>query len=243
MSSFNTSCHCDSSLVPLWNSDSGKIRNKYSLPVKQFKYGSFFSEYQAAKVTIGNLRCVGQYKSEPQLVSTCTSLKKGGTSADGFYMLKDAPEDTLKPGFCALSKNGYTEEELRMETESSSQFEKITFNIMSFECSSCTRTQNFRSGKYMHGDTYHWISSIEVHSPTEHPYISIDKEEGSLLFHTEGLYLIIWKSIHHQLYLENIRIAEEQQAIKWIEANQKIRFKTSFNHKGYGAQFSVIRMR
>ena len=36
----------------------------------------------------GKLRCVGQYKSEHQLVSTCTSLKKGGTSADGFYMLK-----------------------------------------------------------------------------------------------------------------------------------------------------------
>ena len=151
----------------------------------------------------------------------------------------------MKPGFCALSKNGYTEEELRMETESSSQFEKITFNIKSFECSSCTK--NHRSGNvynaYINGDTYHWISSIEVHSPTEHPYISIDKEEGSFLFHTEGLYLIIWKSIHHQLYLENIRIAEEQQAIKWIEVNQKIRFKTSFNHKGYGAQFSVIRMR
>ena len=39
--------------MPLWSSDSGKIMNKDSLPVKQFKYGSFFSEYQAAKVTIG----------------------------------------------------------------------------------------------------------------------------------------------------------------------------------------------
>ena len=150
----------------------------------------------------------------------------------------------MKPGFCALSKNGYTEEELRMETESSSQFEKITFNIMSFECSSCTKNSRPRSGMYTvpKSDTYHWISSIEVHSPTEHPYISIDKEEGSFLFHTEGLYLIIWKSVHHQLYLGNIRIAEEQQAIKWIEAKQKIRFKTSYNQKGYGAQFSVKRM-
>merc|ERR1712098_60111 len=183
MSSFNTSCHCDSSLMPLWNSDSGKIMNKDSLPVKQFKYGSFFSEYQAAKVTIGKLRCVGQHKSEHQLASTCTSLKKGGISADGFYILKDALEDTLKPGFCALSKNGYTEEELRMETKFSFQFDKITFNITSFDISNYYRSSN-----------YEWISDIEVQSSTEHPYISIDKDEGSFLFHTEGLYVIIWPS-------------------------------------------------
>ena len=39
--------------MPLWNSDSGKLTNKKELPVKEFKYGSFFSEHQAAKITIG----------------------------------------------------------------------------------------------------------------------------------------------------------------------------------------------
>jgi len=234
MSSFNTSCHCDSSLMPLWNTDSGKIMNKDSLPVKQFKYGSFFSEYQAAKVTIGRLRCVGPHKSEHQLVSTCTSLKKGGISADGFYLLKDAPEDALNPGFCALSKNGYTEEELRMESKLRFQFEKITFNITSFECFSC-ESSSFGS------NNYHWVKDIEVQSSTEHPNISIEKDEGSFLFHTEGLYVIFWKSNYQRLYLRNIQIG--QREIKWIEANEKIRFKTTYNYRGYEiGQFSVKRI-
>merc|ERR1712098_96173 len=138
------------------------------------------------------------------------------------------------------SKDGYTEEELRIETEYSSEFEKITFNIMSFECSSCY--SNYRGSGFHGSNNYYWITDIEVHSTTEHPYISIDNEEGSFLFNTEGLYVIIWKSVYHQLYLGNIQIAEKQ-AIKWIEANQKLRFKTTYNNEGYEIeQFAVKRI-
>merc|ERR1711872_715944 len=133
---------------------------------------------------------------------------------------------------------GYTEEELRMETKFSFQFEKITFNITSFDCLSCI--SNYRSSYYQ------WISDIEVQSSTEYPYISIDKDEGSFLFHTEGLYVIIWHSVYHQLYLRNIQIAagpEEQQEIKWIKENEKIRFKTRYEYIDYEfGQFSVKRI-
>ena len=91
--------------MPLWNSDSGKITEKGSLPIRQFKYGSFFSEHQAAKITIGNkkgfffsfiltklilgkLKCSGKTDPKPHLTSTCASLKKSGLSVDGFYLLK-----------------------------------------------------------------------------------------------------------------------------------------------------------
>ena len=121
-----------------------------------------------------------------------------------------------------------------MESKLRFQFEKITFNITSFECSSCESSSR-------HSDNFHWISNIEVQSSTEHPNISIDKDEGSFLFHTEGLYVIFWKSDYQRLYLRYIQIG--QREIKWIEANEKIRFKTTYNYRGYEiGQFSVKRI-
>jgi len=243
LSSFNSTCHCDSSLMPLWNSDSGQITNKASLPVRQFQYGAFFSEHQAAKVTIGKLKCSGKTKEKSDQTSTCSSLKKGGLSVDGFYLLKGEPKDMLEPGFCALSKSGYSEADLRIKSEDMFLSKRITFNITSMSCSNC-KSCGSSSGGYIRSycTSFYWISDIEVDMNYPTPYISIDKAEGSITFTTEGFYVLFPEATSNHMYLGNNRISETSS--QWIEKNEKLKFQTSYNQlqSSFGT-FAIIKLR
>jgi len=134
-------CNCDMSLVPLWNSDTGRITNKNSLPIKGFYYGGFFSEDQAARVTIGKLRCSGRSKDSKALVSTCSSLKKSGLSSNGFYLTKDSAEEDVSVNYCQLSRPGYKEEQLRREEGG---FNLFSGNMEEFTISSYTKSRGNR---------------------------------------------------------------------------------------------------
>merc|ERR1711872_1114660 len=93
-------------------------------------YGGFFSEHQAARVTIGKLKCSGQSKDSTALVSTCSSLKKSGLSSNGFYLTKDSAEDDVSVNYCQLSNPGYKEELRREEVRLdlfSTNMEEFTF--------------------------------------------------------------------------------------------------------------------
>eukprot|EP00090_Calanus_glacialis_P002060 TRINITY_DN11547_c0_g1_i3.p1 TRINITY_DN11547_c0_g1~~TRINITY_DN11547_c0_g1_i3.p1 ORF type:complete len:306 (+),score=52.60 TRINITY_DN11547_c0_g1_i3:27-920(+) len=236
LSSFSSSCHCDSSLMPLWNSDSGKITDKSSLPIRQFKYGSFFSEHQAAKITIGKLKCSGKTDPKPHLTSTCASLKKSGLTVDGFYLLKDGPEDNLKPGFCALSKIGYSEQDLRIESEDKFFSRKTTFNITSFKCTDCqpcTTSYDRYNGNTNNNECqeYHWISDFSVTQEDSHE-ISVDLVEGAFSIKTEGLYILFFEKTSFQLFIEDKEIFGKWSVLlQWIKKNEKIRFKTTYTNK------------
>merc|ERR1712037_354538 len=117
--------------------------NKNSLPIKGFHYGGFFSEHQAARVTIGKLKCSGQSKESTDLVSTCSSLKKSGLSSNGFYLTKDSAEDDVSVNYCQLSSPGYKEEQLRREEVGLDLFSKMEeFTFVSFTKSSAYANYN-----------------------------------------------------------------------------------------------------
>merc|ERR1712013_580124 len=146
-------CNCDMSLVPLWNSDTGRITNKNSLPIKGFHYGGFFSEHQAARVTIGKLRCSGRSKDSTALVSTCSSLKKSGLSSNGFYLTKDSAEEDVSVNYCQLSSPGYKEEQLRKEEGGFNLFSAKETGLFAFYSEQV---------ELIVGNT--WISQIDLNS-------------------------------------------------------------------------------
>ena len=104
--------HIIFSLVPLWNSDTGRITNKVrynfsqntpwkiflqnSLPLKGFHYGGFFSEHQAAKVTIGarsivkngneNISEVEMFVSNPK--NNSSTFQNGSRKVKVFWPVK-----------------------------------------------------------------------------------------------------------------------------------------------------------
>jgi len=244
LSSFNSTCHCDSSLMPLWNSDSGQITNKASLPVRQFQYGAFFSEHQAAKVTIGKLKCSGKTKDKSELTATCASLKKGGLSVDGFYLLKEEPTAILEPGFCALSKSGYSEADLRIKSEDMFLSTKITFYITSSTCSSCFCTTDHYGRNNPNCKTLYLISDIKVTMDYPAPYLSIDKAEGSFTFTTEGFYILFLEgsSNNGYLYLGDSQLVGKR-SIQWIEKNEQISFKTTHEQMKISIwKFAIIKL-
>merc|ERR1719481_439861 len=137
--SFNSTCNCDFSMMPLWTGDSGKVTNKTELPIMSFKYGGFFNQMQAAKVSIGKLKCRGKASSLNQTISTCSTLKKSGVTSNGFYLTKAAPELPVTASYCSLSSPGYKEDQLRVGEDipiavKKSQDESEEFYITSYSC-------------------------------------------------------------------------------------------------------------
>ena len=106
--------------------------------------------------------------------------------------LKDGPDSLLKPGFCALSKIGYSEQDLRVESEDKFFSRKTTFNITSFKCTDCgpcTTSYNRNNGRTTNNNEcqeYHWITDILV-TQDDNNAISTDLVDGAFSIKTEGL--------------------------------------------------------
>jgi len=227
-------CNCDMSLVPLWNSDTGRITNKNSLPIKGFYYGGFFSEHQAARVTIGKLKCSGQSKDSTALVSTCSSLKKSGLSSNGFYLTKDSAEDDVSVNYCQLSSPGYKEEQLRREEGGlnifSGNMEEFTF--VSYSKSSA---RNFYrrdlQGNYGHIHVrYYDMTNIQFEPKTSKNFDITDryliaKETGLYAFYSEHVELIVsskWISQNDNQYnMASMSLVKEGQMIEFKIANDR----------------------
>eukprot|EP00092_Neocalanus_flemingeri_P069208 GFUD01084754.1.p1 GENE.GFUD01084754.1~~GFUD01084754.1.p1 ORF type:complete len:347 (+),score=69.45 GFUD01084754.1:50-1042(+) len=130
-SMFNSTCNCDAVFLPLWSSDEGKLSNKESLPVRTFVYGGFISSQQEANITVGKLRCSGSRKSkEDKSISTsCSSLKQDGATRDGFYLTKEESEKSIEASYCQMSKPGYVESNLKLESHDLGGGSKVVLNV------------------------------------------------------------------------------------------------------------------
>merc|ERR1712055_140365 len=206
-------CNCDMSLVPLWNSDSGRITNKNSLPIKGFHYGGFFNEHQAARVTIGKLKCSGQSKDSTDLVSTCSSLKKSGLSSNGFYLTKDSAEEDVSVNYCQLSSPGYKEEQLRREEGGFNLFSgnMEEFTIRDFTKSSARHywRRDPSSGNSRYGASESQVQFYDMTKIQFEPTTSVNfdisdryltaKETGLFAFYSEHVELIVGNTWISQL--------------------------------------------
>ena len=63
---------------------------------------------QEANITVGKLKCVGNRRSseEKSISATCSSLKQGGATQDGFYLTKDTSDNEVAASYCQMSKPG-----------------------------------------------------------------------------------------------------------------------------------------
>jgi len=215
-------CNCDMSLVPLWNSDSGRITNKNSLPIKGFYYGGFFSEHQAARVTIGKLKCSGQTKDSTALVSTCSSLKKSGLSSNGFYLTKDSAEDEVSVNYCQLSSPGYKEEQLRREEVGLDIFSKMEeFTFVNFTKSSSYSNYN-RNGN---NARFYDMTSIQFEPNTS---LYFDITDRYFIAKQTGLYMFYSESFGIFLSTKWISLADSSNSVApmaLVKKGEKINFK------------------
>merc|ERR1719347_262769 len=180
---FNSTCNCDlSGLVALWTEDSGKITNKTDLPIRSFKYGGFFNENQAAKVSIGKLQCRGKAKSSNVSISTCSSLKKAGASIDGFYLTKTTPEEPLSASYCSLSSPGYIEEQLfRPGGPLKPTPDRVTISTQS----------NHKCGTHSSScsSNWSWINGLTM-EPLTSKFLVVEALMGKWTFKENGTYSI-----------------------------------------------------
>jgi len=249
-------CNCDMSLVPLWNSDTGRITNKNSLPIKGFYYGGFFSEHQAARVTIGKLRCSGRSKDSTALVSTCSSLKKSGLSSNGFYLTKDSAEEEVSVNYCQLSSPGYKEEQLRREEGG---FNIFSGNMEEFTIISYTKSRGHRywrrhpSKIVSNGYSNQGESQVQFYEMTQiqfEPTISVNfeisdqyltaKETGLYAFNSDRVELIVGANwISH--YDNNFSMA----SMALVKKGEGIGFKVASDQDAYArnSTLTIVRLK
>eukprot|EP00092_Neocalanus_flemingeri_P013728 GFUD01014806.1.p1 GENE.GFUD01014806.1~~GFUD01014806.1.p1 ORF type:complete len:305 (+),score=61.97 GFUD01014806.1:59-916(+) len=228
-SSFNSTCHCDSSLMPLWNSDSGKLTNKEDLPVKGFNYGSFFSEHQAAKITIGKLKCSGVAKQSSDPLSSCASLKRSGLDVNGYYLTKDNPNSDLKVNYCDLSASGYKEEDLRVGEPQNLAKGSMMFTLTKVACTSC-KTNCRHYGTCL---TYYDLSSLNANlDDALAVHFDIDLKEGSLKAKKAGFYAFHFSNSFVKLYVGNIHC--ENSCLHWLKIGEKLKFKANSDYARFG---------
>jgi len=233
-------CNCDMSLVPLWNSDSGRITNKNSLPIKGFFYGGFFSEHQAARVTIGKLKCSGQSKDSTALVSTCSSLKKSGLSSNGFYLTKDSAEEDVSVNYCQLSSPGYKEEQLRREEVGLNFFSKMEeFTFVSYTKSS-GRTNYNRNGNNV---IFYDMTSIQF-EPKTSAYFDIT--DRYFIAKQTGLYAFY--SDHAGIFISNkwISLADSSSSVATltlVKKGETIKFKDDNYGSATGTKLTIFKIK
>jgi len=237
-------CNCDMSLVPLWNSDSGRITNKNSLPIKGFYYGGFFSEHQAGRITIGKLKCSGQSTDSTDLVSTCSSLKKSGLSSNGFYLTKDSAEDDVSVNYCQLSSPGYKEEKLRREEVGLDLFSKMEeFTFVSYTKASGRHSgSNYnRNGQNVR---FYDMTSIQFEPKTSRYF---DITDRYFIAKQTGLYA--FSSEHAGIFLSNkwVSLADTQNSVAsmtLIKKGEMINFKIDqYTSNVKGSTLTVFKMR
>jgi len=211
-------CNCDISLVPLWNSDTGKITAKASLPIKEFHYGGFFSEHQAARVSIGKLACSGKSQDPPDLLSTCSSLKKSGASSNGFYLTKTSPEEPVGVSYCQLSSPGYREETLRRGQPGTLGAKTEEFNVTSYQ------TGNGANAHLWNGN----IGMYDVRSMNISPNSSssFDADGTCLTAKKSGLFAV--SSSDFYIFQDNFMISVGLKAVGMVQLvkGEKLKFKS-----------------
>jgi len=192
-SMFNSTCNCDAVFLPLWSSDEGKITNKESLPVRSFVYGGFISKQQEANITVGKLKCAGSRRSseDKSISTTCSSLKQGGATQDAFYLTKDSSDDDLMASYCQMSKPGYSESNLNIESYGlvkggANMVLNIVFQSHNYQSSRSTVT-TCQSRK-----TFYKIKSATLSTSSEQTdeYEAFNSEEGTYMIPETGLYTI-----------------------------------------------------
>jgi len=245
-------CNCDMSLVPLWNSDTGRITNKNSLPIKGFYYGGFFSEHQAARVTIGKLRCSGRSKESTALVSTCSSLKKSGLSSNGFYLTKDSAEEDVSVNYCQLSSPGYKEEQLRREEGGFNLFSgnMEEFTIRDFTKSSARHywRRDPSSGNSRYGASESQVQFYDMTKIQFEPTTSVNfdisdslltaKETGLFAFYSEHVELIVGNTWISQLDLNS-----NMASMALVKKGQNIGFKVTSTQDARNSTLTIIRLK
>eukprot|EP00092_Neocalanus_flemingeri_P078961 GFUD01098319.1.p1 GENE.GFUD01098319.1~~GFUD01098319.1.p1 ORF type:complete len:298 (+),score=56.41 GFUD01098319.1:59-895(+) len=220
-SSFNSTCHCDSSLMPLWNSDSGKLTNKEDLPVKGFNYGSFFSEHQAAKITIGKLKCSGVAKKSNDRSSSCASLKRSGLDVNGYYLTKDNPTSDLKVNYCDLSAPGYKEEDLRVGESQPLDKGSMMFTLTNLVCTYCPGQSRY----------YDLSSFNATFDDALAMNFDIVLEEGVLKTKKEGFYAFYFSNSWVQFYVGLTQC--EETCVHWLKIGDKLKFKSNYLYKDF----------
>jgi len=216
-------CNCDISLVPLWNSDTGKITAKASLPIKEFHYGGFFSEHQAARVSIGKLACSGKSKDPPDLLSTCSSLKKSGASSNGFYLTKTSPEEPVGVSYCHLSSPGYREETLRRGQPEAMGARTDEFTVTSYQ------RGNGANAKLWNGN----IGMYDVYGMNISPNSSssFDADGTYLTAKKSGLFAVSSSDLY--IFQDNFMITFGKKAGGMVQLvkGEKLKFKSTQNCK------------
>jgi len=210
-------CRCDVSLVPLWNHDTGKITQKGSLPISTFNYGGFFHVQQAAKITIGRLRCSGKAAASSELISTCSSLKKNGQTSNGFYLTKDSPDERLAVNYCRLSNTGYKEEEIRI-----GEPQKLS-----------RTTEEMKLLSFTNGHSSSWRRAMELKmSLNESRYFTIT--DDGLVAKESGLYVIFPTALYNvRMYVNenhNDLIVKRGNTF-WLEKDDNINFNVQNRHE------------
>ncbi|CAG0899722.1 unnamed protein product [Darwinula stevensoni] len=82
------SCNCDAK-APQWESDSGAIINRTSLPLTELRFGGLQFAGQKAKYTLGGLACRGKASSSSENpAESCSSLRRTGNTRSGYYLIQ-----------------------------------------------------------------------------------------------------------------------------------------------------------
>ncbi|CAG0892461.1 unnamed protein product [Darwinula stevensoni] len=81
------SCNCDAK-APHWESDSGAITNRTSLPLTELRFGGLQFAGQKAKYTLGGLACKGKAPSSENPAESCSSLRRAGNPRSGYYLVQ-----------------------------------------------------------------------------------------------------------------------------------------------------------
>lgn len=233
-SMFNNTCNCDSSLVPFWNKDQGKITNKESLPIKSFVYGGFLHAQQQAKITVGSLRCNGTVESSfsgaVDLTSTCSSLKKGGNSVSGFYLTKPTQEAQLQVSYCRMSEPGYDNNDIKLGA--SIDFNKKA-NMVELEVASYV----FQNGA-RYSSSWKNLIDLEISSPTIEEEmkgvgIELDLKAGRITFMENGVYVFINQKRTSTNTAWQVGSGYKFNNVYYIEKGQKITLTGHGNVKNF----------
>jgi len=260
-SMFNSSCNCDAVFLPLWSSDQGKLTNKESLPVRSFVYSGFISKQQEANITVGKLKCSGSNRNteKTSITATCSSLKQGGATRDAYYLTKDKPDESIKASYCQMSKQGFTEDSLNLESHHLGSKSKLVFRISvqshytNVYASSTRRTCNSDRNYYNLKDVV-----LKPKDENIDLYETFSKEDGSYEIHDTGLYTVI--IMHMDGQCDNYYLVDVDESggtlgkqatnqfyksdytntfTQWLSAGTKLQIKTRYSQYQSNSSFKM----
>ena len=173
----------------------------------------------------GKLRCYGRAEQSPDLLSTCSSLKKSGVTTNGFYLTKveqtaefktlqlfqDSLDDNIHMNFCKMSNSGYKEEELRMEGHTGRMVEEFTILNWGSE----TKRVNAKNvNGYPNQHVFDAYSNVSL-SPSSTD--SFDFDGSHLIAKKSGVFGIwgTFSTTYTYLYIDQDRIYPSESPLEW----------------------------